>query len=61
MDGWINYLIATDIAPRNMNLVQNYLCKENRFRVRIFGLHLAIGQLYNLNNTVQTPLIGYPV
>ena len=32
--------------------VQNYLCKENRFRVRIFGLHLAqIGQLYNLYNT----------
>ena len=42
----------------SMVSVQNYLCKENRFRVRIFGLHLAqIGQLYNLYNTGQAPLI----
>ena len=44
----------------SMVSVQNYLCKENRFRVRIFGLHLAqIGQLYNLYNIVQTPLIDH--
>ena len=47
----------------SMVSVQNYLCKENRFRVRIFGLHLSqIGHLYNLYklcNIVQTPLIYF--
>ena len=42
----------------SMVSVQSYLCKENCFRVRSFGLHLAqIGKLYISYNTIQTTLI----